>query len=109
MRVVIFVALLLLTTTSCIDITKVAPKVHTLHTTTLDTPSDLSLLQYGRDLYITKCSTCHNTLRISRYSTSKWMEVLPEMAEESKMTTAETDAVTAYIKAVLVSTSASAN
>lgn len=104
MRIIYFITLLLLFTTSCIDTTKVAPKVHTLLAGT-----DLPMLQHGRDLYITKCSKCHNTLRITRYTASQWLDILPEMSDKSKLTTAESTAVSSYIDAVLLSATARSN
>jgi hypothetical protein len=85
---------------SCIDTTKIAPKVSDLLVY-----DDLNRLEFGRDLYIKKCTKCHNALRITRFSKEEWDEILPDMFEKSKMNTLQIEAVTAYIKTVLESSS----
>jgi len=81
------------------DVTKVAPKVNTL-----GLQQNVALLELGRDIYINRCTKCHNAVRITRYSLDQWLsEILPEMNEKSKLTIEQDDAVTAYVKAVILS------
>jgi hypothetical protein len=88
---------------SCMEIHKVAPSVQDL-----SVKENVLQLTQGRNLYITRCTKCHNALRITRYSKQQWEETLPIMTKKSKFTPEETRAVSAYIQAVLDS-STSAN
>jgi mono/diheme cytochrome c family protein len=59
------------------------------------------LLQ-GRDIYVTRCAKCHSVEPVINYSREKWVhEIIPDMAEETNLTTSETEAVKAYVLAVL--------
>lgn len=81
----------------CMDATKVAPRVDTL-----GLQENIPLLEQGRDVYINRCTKCHNAIRITRYPLDKWIdEILPDMVEESRLTSHQTRAVTAYVRAVL--------
>lgn len=86
------------------ETSKVAPSLVNLGVT-----SNLAQLEYGRDLYVTRCTKCHNALRITRYSQLQWAETLPEMTFKSKFTVQQTKAVTAYIQAVLLSSTTAPN
>ena len=83
---------------SCMDTTKVAPTVHDLALT-----ENVAQLEYGRELYVTRCTKCHNALRVTRYTKGEWDGILPEMTIESKFSEEQKQAVTAYIHAVLLS------
>jgi hypothetical protein len=81
----------------CMDVTKVAPKVNTL-----GLQQNIALLEQGRDVYINRCTKCHNAVRISRYSQKQWdNEIMEEMIFKSKLTHEQSIAVTAYVRAVL--------
>ena len=86
------------------ETTKVAPSVLSLGVT-----DNLEQLEHGRDLYVTRCTKCHNALRITRYSKSQWEETLPEMTFKSKFTPQQIQAVTAYIETVLLSSATTTN
>ena len=86
------------------DASKVAPFVDNLSAV-----DNVLQLKYGRELYVTKCTKCHNALRITRYTKSQWADTLPEMIDEAKFTNEQSQAVTAYIKAVLQSSSTVTN
>jgi hypothetical protein len=59
-------------------------------------------MSHGREIYVTKCAKCHKVEPIRNYSRPKWeQEILPDMAEESKLSAADTAAVRAYVLAVL--------
>ena len=55
----------------------------------------------GRRLYLTTCTKCHAAEPVRDYTAAEWATILPEMAEESHFTPAQTAAVAAYIQAVL--------
>ena len=81
------------------DVTKVAPKVDTL-----GLQPNITLLELGRDIYINRCTKCHNAVRITRYPMKQWQDkILPEMILESRLSPAQSKAVTAYVRAVLLS------
>jgi len=83
----------------CMDVTKVAPKVDTL-----GLQQNIALLEQGRDIYINRCTKCHNAVRITRYPIKQWQDkILPEMILESRLSPAQSKAVTAYVRAVLLS------
>ena len=83
----------------CMDVTKVAPKVDTL-----GLQPNITLLEQGRDIYINRCTKCHNAVRITRYPIKQWKDkILPEMILESRLSPAQSKAVTAYVGAVLLS------
>jgi len=93
--ITVFVCLFL----GCMDVTKVAPKVNTL-----GLQQNIALLEQGRDVYINRCTKCHNAVRISRYPLKQWEDkILPEMILESRLSPAQSEAVTAYVRAVLLS------
>ncbi len=62
-------------------------------------PGDPLIL--GRKLYFTKCADCHVAEPVKRYSAAEWAHILPDMAEEAKLSPSETAAVRAYVKAEL--------
>ena len=103
MRILLFTIPIFCFISSCMETGKVAPFVQDLTVTT-----NTSLLEQGRNLYVTRCSKCHNALRITRYSKPQWLETLPIMTKKSKFTLEQTQAVTTYIQAVL-DTAASIN
>ena len=81
------------------DVTKVAPKVDTL-----GLQQNIALLEQGRDIYINRCTKCHNAVRITRYPMKQWQDkILLEMILESRLSPAQSKAVTAYVLAVLLS------
>ena len=83
----------------CMDVTKVAPKVDTLGLL-----QNIALLEQGRDIYINRCTKCHNAVRITRYPMKQWQDkILPEMILESRLSPTQSKAVTAYVRAVLLS------
>ncbi|MFZ4766810.1 MAG: hypothetical protein ACOYMN_17805 [Roseimicrobium sp.] len=87
-------------TASCVSLEQAAPHAETLpqraHVGTL------SQISHGRVLYVTKCAKCHSVEPVKKYSTVRWEEqILPEMAEETKLTHEECAAVRAYVLTVL--------
>jgi mono/diheme cytochrome c family protein len=85
---------------SCASLEQVAPPVESL-AVQARTGSTGQLVQ-GREIYVTKCAKCHRVEPVRKYPANQWEnEILPEMAEESKLTAGETAAVRAYVMSVL--------
>ena len=82
------------------DATKIAPKI-----TDLGKELNVEMLESGRNIYLNRCTKCHNAVRITRYSLQEWQEdILPDMSRQSKLSIAQEKAVTAYIRAVIAIT-----
>ena len=57
-------------------------------------------LAEGRRLYVTACARCHGPEPVRDYTLTEWEDIMVEMAEETNLSPAETDAVNHYIEAV---------
>src|SRR5690242_17871679 len=65
-------------------------------------PGATAQVSHGREIYVTKCAKCHKVEPVRNYSRAKWeQDILPDMADESKLSSAETAAVRAYVMAAL--------
>ncbi len=95
-------ALVTLPGVACVSLEQSVPLPETLPAAKhAGTPSQLA---QGRHIYITKCAACHSVEPVRKYSRTEWeQDILPEMAEETNLTPAETAAVLAYIRTVLAS------
>jgi mono/diheme cytochrome c family protein len=58
-----------------------------------------ALLEEGRRLYGGPCSSCHTPYSPAEYSAAKWVRIVADMSERSKLSDAEHDAVLAYVLA----------
>lgn len=58
---------------------------------------NMERLWRGREIYIGQCAKCHNVEPIGRYSASEWQKILPEMAEETKLTPEQAADVHTYV------------
>ncbi len=61
--------------------------------------ADAGTLERGRAIYLNQCIKCHTVEPVNKYSLTKWDEILPEMADESKLTPQQRAEVKAYILA----------
>jgi mono/diheme cytochrome c family protein len=84
---------------ACVSLDTAAPPVATLRPAAAGGGS--IQLDHGRTIYITKCAKCHAPEPVRNYSAARWREIIPEMAEETKLSSAETEALRAYVFAVL--------
>ncbi len=99
-RVLLVVAALL--GGSCVSLEQAAPPVATLPLAVR--AGSASQLEQGREIYVTKCAKCHQVEPIRNYPRSQWEhEILPDMAEETKLSAGEAAAVRAYVMSVLSS------
>ena len=86
---------------SCVSLETAAPPVATLQSSNLNSSAQL---ESGRQIYVGKCTKCHSAEPIRKYPLADWIsDIMPEMAEKSKLTPAETASVLAYVQAVLKS------
>ncbi len=74
------------------DLSRVAPVP--------EAPTTAGVLR-GRSIYVTRCAKCHAPEPVRKYSAAQWREIIPDMAEETRLSAADTQAVTDYIFAVL--------
>lgn len=58
-------------------------------------------LVQGRTIYVTRCAKCHAVEPVKKYSREQWKTIIPDMAEETKLSPSETAAVAAYIHSIL--------
>ena len=84
---------------SCVSLEKAAPPVETFARGAVG--ARRTQLEQGRVIYITKCTKCHSAEPVARYSPQRWSKIIPDMAGEAKLGSQETEAVRAYIFAVL--------
>jgi mono/diheme cytochrome c family protein len=56
-------------------------------------------LNTGRDLFVTRCTSCHNADPVRSRGVAEWTRVVDEMAERSKLRPAERTALLAYLSA----------
>lgn len=61
------------------------------YTLTLDQLTEAHLL------YINKCSNCHFLYRPYQFSKDRWIEIMPEMKKEAKLTEDEYDSILRYL------------
>ncbi|MBI1369847.1 MAG: hypothetical protein GC162_14475 [Planctomycetes bacterium] len=83
----------------CLSIEQMAPPVERLAASGSIADAEASMLHRGRRIYLTACAKCHTIEPIDRYSREKWLKILPEMIEESKLDEARASEVTRYILA----------
>lgn len=82
---------------ACVSLEELAPRVETLAAE----PGRAAQLDRGREIYVTKCAKCHSPEPVLKYSAAHWREIIVEMSEETKLDAAETEALRAYVFAVL--------
>jgi mono/diheme cytochrome c family protein len=96
-----------LLTGACVSLEQAAPPVNTLAQST-SAGAKSGQLALGREIYITRCAKCHSVEPVRKYPRDQWeREIIPEMAEETNLNASETEAVRAYVLAVLASPPAS--
>lgn len=52
----------------------------------------------GRQIYVTRCAKCHAPEPVKKYSPAEWQTIMPEMAEETNLSSADSAAVMAYVQ-----------
>ena len=82
----------------CVSLETLAPPVDATWSTR---SADVTTLQSGRLIYITKCAQCHTVQSVDDFALDEWNHILPDMAKESKLTADEKAQVQSYIAAAL--------
>lgn len=98
--IILLVSLLIV---SCATIEELAPPVDEVAVNlAISSGLDPALAARGRTIYITACVRCHSPESVVRYDLSYWQnDILPDMAERSKLSESDTQALEAYIKLIL--------
>lgn len=99
----VMVLLLSLFVLSCETIEELAPPVDEVAVKlAISSSIDPTLAARGRTIYITSCVHCHSPEPVVRYNLANWQNnILPDMAERSKLSEADTQALGEYIKLML--------
>jgi hypothetical protein len=53
----------------------------------------------GRNLYVSKCGSCHNLHLPEQYTQKKWKEEMPEMQRKAKISAEESKLITIFLLA----------
>ena len=77
---------------SCVSLDTAAPQLG---------PPGSGLLAEGRAIYVGQCAKCHAVEPVLDYTRAEWGTIMPDMAERTKLTAAETAAVTSYVNQVM--------
>lgn len=51
----------------------------------------------AKAIYDSKCTTCHDSKKLSHYSDESWKSIMAEMAPKARLTDTETQAVMEYV------------
>lgn len=51
----------------------------------------------GKDLYDSKCASCHKLKTVDNYTTEQWAKILPNMAAKAKLPDSETAMIQEFI------------
>ncbi|MFC1670463.1 hypothetical protein ACFL20_08720 [Spirochaetota bacterium] len=54
-------------------------------------------LRMGRELYVLKCSGCHNLYLPGQFSKSEWKKIVTSMMKKAKLTLKEMDLILKYL------------
>ncbi len=58
-----------------------------------------AMVAQGKTVYETRCNKCHGLKTVNNYTAQNWDGILKSMAPKAHLNQAETDQVTAYVKA----------
>lgn len=84
----------------CLTLEQMAPPVdHEFQAIALRRGVDSATLELGRRVYLSDCARCHGVEPVARYSVEQWGEILPRMAQESKLDAEHREALEAYVMA----------
>jgi hypothetical protein len=57
----------------------------------------LNTLKKGRELYMNKCSSCHNLYLPTKYTNQKWLLIIGKMQKRAKIDSSQKDLIMKYI------------
>ena len=81
----------------CASLGPVAPPVTPAMAAASRTPA--ATLNAGREIFSTRCTTCHNADPVRAYDADDWRRIVGRMAARSKLQPAERAALLAYVTA----------
>ena len=82
----------------CMSVEQMAPPVGPRLTEAAgEDGASTEALQRGRQVYLTRCSTCHTIEPIDRYTAARWDQILPRMNKDAKLDAAEAADLRTYI------------
>jgi len=83
------------------NVAHVKPAAPTVDTAMVDLGGGASeaTLEHGREIFTTRCATCHAAYPVSSHSTIEWHRIADEMADRTKLTPEEKSAMLDYIAA----------
>lgn len=102
-------SLILLTTVILISCSKkISPaqqtaKVPDVQTTTTTVPATRSIdvvADQGKQVYQAKCGKCHGLKNPGDFTSDQWDGILKKMAPNARLTSEETEQVTAYVRSL---------
>jgi len=59
--------------------------------------ANISQLKMGRQLYISKCSSCHTLLLPEKHSPEEWQNWMDKMSDRAKVSTSEKTVILKYL------------
>ena len=101
MKVRLLIAAAVMAVAGCISIEQLAPSVDEAFIADAGgSVKNEEVLRRGRHLYTARCGTCHSLDAADDFSMAEWKEIMYEedMAEKSKFSEAETQAVLSYLE-----------
>ncbi len=82
------------------DPERMAPPVEARHVAT-EPGRDGARLLRGRQIYLGACTECHHPRMVAHYDSARWENLVSAMADSSRLTGDERDAVRAYVLAIV--------
>ncbi len=61
------------------------------------TTNKITKFPVGRNLYISKCTSCHKSYKRELHTFDEWTKILKVMGNKAKLTTVEKDSILNYL------------
>lgn len=82
---------------SCATALPIPTRVHAEWAAQRWPETDTTALQHGRDLYIRKCSGCHNLYTPTSYTEQEWVKEVAAMQKKAKITDEQREIILRYL------------
>lgn len=93
----LFAALAVFALGGCVAIETLAPPVTPAMVSTAR--ASTADLEAGRRIYVGRCASCHSIDPVAKYTTSRWREIVDDMADRTELSASDRSALLAYISA----------